>query len=195
MRVAGRAAAAVLVLWACGKGPAPSPEETPAAVSAPAPAAGTTAALVDSPPAATDFALLEREWMDALARRDAATLERLLAEEFFITGVGSTAADPVGRREEWLANAARYPWPPHEIADVRVARLGEAGDVAVVKFVLAGDYPPQSLSRAGGRLVFLVTDVWVWRDGRWQVAARHSSFPAPEEEPPPPSAVEPPGGG
>jgi hypothetical protein len=177
------AVAALLALWGCGEAP-PPPERQSAA---PSPAAAP------SGPADTDFALLEGEWMDALARRDAAALERLLAPEFFITGVGSTAADAVGGRAEWLANAARYPWPRHEIADVRVARLGERGEVAVVKLRLAGDYPPQSLSRGGGRLVFLVTDVWVWRDDRWQVAARHSSFPAPEEQAAPIGAVEAPG--
>lgn len=121
-----------------------------------------------------EFTRLERQWMDALAAKDEVTLERILAREFSIIGAGSTVDEPVAERGTWLQNALSRPWPKHEVTKVRVTR---AGDVAVVQCLLSGDYPPRSLTPEGGRLQFLITDVWVQRDGRWQVLTRHSSVP------------------
>ena len=124
----------------------------------------------------TQFTQLETKWMDALAAKDTATLEQILAKEFSIIGVGSTASDIVGDRANWLRLAVARPFPKHDITDVRVTR---AGDVAVVQCLLTADYPPKSLTPEGGRVQFLTTDVWVQREGRWQVLTRHSSLPRP----------------
>lgn len=125
-----------------------------------------------SPPT-TDFAALEQRWMDALAEKRATELEQLLASDFTIVGAGSTPGDFVGDREAWLANAKRFPWPRHEVRNVTSRVLGS---VAVVHAILQAEYPPQSITREGGKVAFLVTDVWVWRDGRWQVTNRHSNL-------------------
>lgn len=125
-------------------------------------------------PASTpDFAQLEQRWMDALAEKRVAELEQLVASDFTIVGAGSTADDPVGDRATWLSNAVRFPWPRHEVRNVRARILGDA---AVVHALLLADYPPHSITPEGGRLTFVVTDVWVWRDGRWQVTSRHSNL-------------------
>lgn len=121
-----------------------------------------------------DFARLERQWMNALAAKDEATLERIVASEFSIIGAGSQPDDLVGNRASWMRLAMSRPFPKHDVSDVRVTR---AGDVAVVQLVLTAEYPPKSLTAEGGRLQFLTTDVWVQRDGRWQVLTRHSSLP------------------
>jgi len=176
-RAALAASLSILAAIACRKKPAPPPSETvppaPAVEAAPAPP-------VVSPPAATveQFAALEVAWAGALARKDSAALARLVAPEFLITGVGSTATDPVGGREEWLRNAGLYPWPEHAVRDVRLAAA--SSDTVVVKCLWSGDYPPQSLTPEGGLVELLVTDVWTLRDGAWVVVARHSSLPRPE---------------
>jgi hypothetical protein len=126
-----------------------------------------------APPAVADFEALEQRWMDALAERQMSDLEQLLASDFTIIGVGSTPDDLVSDRAGWLANATRFPWPRHTVRHVRTKLLR---DTAVVHGVLAADYPPQSITPEGGRMTFLITDVWVWRDGRWQVTTRHSSI-------------------
>jgi len=123
-----------------------------------------------------EFTRLERQWMDALAAKDEATLQRTIATEFTIIGVGSQADDLVADRASWMRVAPLRPFPKHDISNVRVTRTG---DVAVVQCVLTADYPPKSLTPEGGRLQFLTTDVWVHRDGRWQVLTRHSSLPRP----------------
>ncbi len=122
------------------------------------------------------FGRLERQWMDALAAKDEPTLQRMLAPEFTIVGVGSTADDLAGDRASWLRVGLARPFPPHEVTHVRVTR---AGDVAVVQCVLTADYPPKSLTPEGGRVQFLTTDVWVKRGSDWQVLTRHSSLPRP----------------
>ena len=110
------------------------------------------------------FTRLERQWMDALAAKDEATLQRIMAPEFSIIGVGSQP------------DALLREFPKHDVTSVRVTRTGDA---AVVQCVLTADYPPKSLTTEGGRLQFLTTDVWVERDGHWQVLTRHSSLPRP----------------
>lgn len=121
------------------------------------------------------FQRLEQQWMDALAQRDSVLLERLLSPNFTIIGVSSPADDPVGDRPLWLRNALRFPWPRHE---VRVVHVQLVGNVAVVRCMLRGTYPPQSITPDGGTLQVLITDVWVRPHGDWQVLARHSSFPS-----------------
>jgi hypothetical protein len=129
-------------------------------------------------PSAEEFQRRETAWAQALANKDGAALERLLAPEFFITGGGSTVADPVGGRTEWLESVAKYPWPLHAVADVRVAA---AGDTAVVKCVWSGIYPANSLTPEGGVLQLLITDVWVRQGDDWVVLARHTSLPRPPQ--------------
>jgi hypothetical protein len=181
----GALVGAILLLAGCGdRAPQPAtPAPAPAPVAAAPPAGGsapsggaTGATTAAAPPAETaDFQRLEARWADALATKDRAALEGLLAPEFLVTGVGSTVGDPVGVRLEWLGNVGKYPWPRHEVLDVRVLRA--AVDVAVVKCIWRGLYPPHSLTEAGGAVSLLETDVWVWRNGRWWVVARHTSLP------------------
>jgi hypothetical protein len=121
-----------------------------------------------------EFTRLETRWMDALAGKDEATLQSLLAPEFSIIGVGSTTDQPTGDRASWLQVALARPFPRHEVSKIKVTRVGE---MAIVQFVLSATYPPKSLTPEGGRLDFLTTDVWARRNGNWQVLTRHSSLP------------------
>ena len=136
----------------------------------------TVSAQAASPAASEveEFTRLERRWMDALAAKDEATLQGIVAPEFSIVGVGSTAADLTSDRASWIRVGMARPFPRHDVSNVKVTRVG---DVAVVQFVLSGTYPPKSLTPEGGRLDFLVTDVWARRNGTWQVVTRHSSLP------------------
>ena len=116
---------------------------------------------------ARDIERVATEWMTAVVARDAATLDRVLADEFRLASSLGAFVD----RAAWLRMAL------HEVeaesfaySDVTVRAYG---DVAVM----------QSRWRQRARLrgkdwsgEGLLTDVWVWRDGRWQVVARHSSF-------------------
>ena len=124
------------------------------------------------------FLELEQGWMDALAKKDRAKLETILASEFTIVGVGSTASDMVGDRAGWLNLSGKRPWPRHEVKIIKVNKLDHT---TVVHCVLTAQYPPQSITAKGGLITFLVTDTWIERGGRWQVLSRHASLP-PEKE-------------
>lgn len=93
-------------------------------------------------------------------------LEELLAPEFtFTTGHRGTLD-----RAEWLETTqSRYVVEEHELEQVDVDLFGDA---AVVRSRLR-----QLGSMDGERrdLTYLLTDVWIRRDGRWQAVARHSS--------------------
>src|SRR5688500_14816561 len=120
------------------------------------------------------FRELELAWMDALANKDVDALEQILAKEFTIIGTGSSLEAPIATRQQWLEVGLKRPFPKHV---VRVLSAHELQDAAVVHCILTADYPPMPWIPEGGTLNFLVTDTWVYRDGRWQVVARHSSLP------------------
>ena len=120
------------------------------------------------------FLELELRWMNALADKDAALLESMLAPEFTIIGATSTLEDPVGTRENWLAVGLKRPFPRHE---VKVLGVTVIDDTAVVRATLSATYPPSSFAPEGGPVTFLVTDTWVKRANAWQVVSRHASFP------------------
>jgi hypothetical protein len=176
--------AAVTGAAGCGRSPAPAPVSAapgaapaPQTPAAPGPSAPSPPVVPAAAPSAEEFLRRETEWAQMLANKNGAALEHLLAPEFLITGVGSTVADPVGGRGEWLQSVEKYPWPIHQVSDVRIAALG---DTVVVKCVWSGVYPPDSLTTDGGALQLLVTDVWVRRGEDWVVLARHSSLPRKE---------------
>jgi len=120
--------------------------------------------------AETALPALEAQWMQAWLDKDRATCEAILADDFLLTSARGMLLD----KSAWLDGAmgpirgTSFAWD-----EVRVRSFG---DVAIVhartrQQATVGD---QDWSGA-----FLVTDVWVWRDGRWQVVSRHGTGPLP----------------
>src|SRR5688500_1909353 len=85
------------------------------------------------------FTTLERQWMDALAAKDEPTLQRLMAHAFSITGAGSTGDAPVGLRAGGIRLPPSSPFRKFSCSEVRVTSVD---DVAIVRFILCGTYPP-----------------------------------------------------
>lgn len=112
------------------------------------------------------FLDLETALFRAIHERDSDTLDALLAPEYVLRG------SPDVPREEWLKNALALCWGQADMADFRV-RQHEG--TAVVSFVLTFDQDPSTCQPA--LLRSLITDVWHQRDGRWQLAVRHSGPP------------------
>ena len=115
-----------------------------------------------------EIAQLQRDWAEAVQQRDMAALEQLLGEEFTLT-TGRKDAE-VRRRQEWL-DVTRESYEvdqwAYEEMDVRVY-----GDAAVVRSRYRQTARMGGADRTG---VYLMTDVWVRRDGRWQAVTRHIS--------------------
>lgn len=111
-----------------------------------------------------ELARLEQSWMEAVQRKDTGALERILAPEYAYTASGQ------GRwtREGWLETVAIYDIHRFEFAEIDVRPYG---DVAVVLARYRQDASVGGVARSGE---FLITDVWVTRNGSWQVVARSS---------------------
>ena len=58
---------------------------------------------------------------------------------------------------------------------MRLVKVHDKGDVAIVHGVLSGTYPLETMATEGGDLRFLITDVWIKRGAAWQVLSRHVS--------------------
>jgi ketosteroid isomerase-like protein len=113
---------------------------------------------------------LAHEWMEAGRRRDRAALEHVLAEDFLIAGwrLEGQLSDRATYVEDCLrpvdVEQASYTWDRWNVRVYGDTAL--ANGVLTMRAVVAG-------KECGG--VFLLTQVWMRRDGRWQVVACHSS--------------------
>jgi ketosteroid isomerase-like protein len=117
---------------------------------------------------------LERRWMGALQQRDASALSQLVSADF--TLVSPRLVVVAGDRDKYFQHAMRdLSLTSYDFEGLTVRLYGRT---AVVSGRLR-----QSASAAGedwgGRYLF--TDVWVGRDGAWQVVSRHTSLLPPEK--------------
>ncbi len=110
---------------------------------------------------------LERQWNEALYRKDLEVIERILADEFKATYQDGSRGD----KAKELALTAEFDQAVESaIQDEFTVRVYR--DTAVVSFTLnlVG-------FRHGQRteLTLRYTDVWIIRDGRWQCVSSHST--------------------
>ena len=117
---------------------------------------------------------VEREWCDALCRKDMAKLRSLIHPDFVLIGTRSTGAFMMGR-QEWLDAIERREVESIEL-DVRQA--------TALDQVMVGTVHAKWRLKYLGRVIedcVMLTDVWVLDDGRWQAIRRHST-PAPASD-------------
>jgi ketosteroid isomerase-like protein len=114
---------------------------------------------------------LEREWRDALCKKDMKRLESLVHEDFILIGTRSTGPFMMNR-QEWLDAIQR-----RQVDAIEVEVL----DATTAKNVMIGTVQARWRLKYLGRIIedcVVLTDVWVNEDGRWQAIRRHST-PAP----------------
>ena len=117
---------------------------------------------------------VEREWRDALCRKDMDKLKSLIHPDFVLIGTRSTGAFMMGR-QEWLDAIERREVESIEL-DVRQA--------TVLDQVMVGTVHAKWRLKYLGRVIedcVMLTDVWVLDEGRWQAVRRHST-PAPASD-------------
>ena len=104
--------------------------------------------------------LSEQQWAEASMKRDTATVERILADDF----VGLDPRGTFFRKSEELASVSKnegdYVFAKGDEVDVRFY-----GDTAVAR----GSESWKRRNGERGRYVW--TDTWIRRDGKWQVVA------------------------
>jgi ketosteroid isomerase-like protein len=117
---------------------------------------------------------LEREWRDALCKKDMEQLRSLVHEDFVLIGTRSSGPFQM-HRDEWLDAIQR-----REVDAIVI----EVRDATTVGDVMIGTIHARWRLKYLGRVIedcVLLTDVWVKDDGRWQAIRRHST-PAPAGE-------------
>lgn len=114
---------------------------------------------------------LEREWRDALCTKDMERLRALVHRDFILIGTRSSGPFMM-HRDEWLDAIQR-----REVDSIEL----QLRDSTVLETVMIGTIHARWRIKYLGRVIedcVLLTDVWVFDDGRWQAIRRHST-PAP----------------
>ena len=149
----------VFVALACGQAPpAAAPASTaPAAAPAPAPPEDVSAVITQ----------LERDWVEAIIKKDTATIDRLLAPEF--NGTSPTAHTfPKEAAIEDLKSGT-FVVESMTLDDISVNPYGNTA-VAFTSQEEKSHYGKQNTSGH-----YHWTDVWVKKDGQWQCVAAHGT--------------------
>jgi ketosteroid isomerase-like protein len=114
-----------------------------------------------------ELAKMEQDWVDAVLKRDVATVDRILADDFVATLPDGRLITKAQDIEELRSGAFSSESTTIEGVNVRVF-----GDAAVVTFEQTekSQYHGRPVS---GRTLW--TDVFVRRSGTWQIVAEHGS--------------------
>jgi ketosteroid isomerase-like protein len=122
---------------------------------------------MERPQADTEVAVAERAWMDAWQRRDMEGCAFLLADEFQL--VSARSGELFGK-EKWLALAeVAFVCRNFSFDDVQVQTYG---DIAIAHCLYRQQGSAWGRDWSG---LFRITDVWIWRENRWQAVTRHST--------------------
>jgi hypothetical protein len=108
----------------------------------------------------------QQRWMEAAARKDERVLNQILGEEYVLISARLGFVD----RESWLGMGPDYNIDEFEYLESDIHLYG-ATAVSNSRYRQRATFKGEDLS-----LAFYLTDVWVNRDGRWQVVTRHSSI-------------------
>ncbi|WP_309662038.1 nuclear transport factor 2 family protein [Sphingomonas sp.] len=111
---------------------------------------------------------LERQWRDALCAKNIDLLRSLIHADFVL--IGTRASGPFTlNRDEWLEAIQK-----RELVRIEL----EVVEATVLDQVMVGTVQAKWCVKYLGREIedsVLLTDVWVFDDGRWRVVRRHSS--------------------
>ena len=113
---------------------------------------------------------LAHEWIEAGGQRNRATLEQILADDFLIAGW--LPEGQLGDKQTYIEDCLRPVVVEQPSYKYDRWKFRIYGDIAIVNCTLE-IHALVGGSDWGG--FFLFTQVWMKRDGRWQVVACHSS--------------------
>jgi ketosteroid isomerase-like protein len=125
-----------------------------------------------SPLIEQELVKMENEWARAWQQPDPSTLEAIVSDDFTLTS--SRSKGEVMNKRQYIDTTLKLVHGDGYSFEKMKVRL--YGDTAVINahFQQTATFAGQDWSGD-----FLLTDVWVKRNGRWQVVARHSSRPMP----------------
>lgn len=108
---------------------------------------------------------LERDWAEAIVKGDAATIDRLLADDFIATlwdGKSETKAQHIE-----AVKSGAYKVESMNLDEIKVHVFG---DTAVVTLRQTEKSKTNGKDNSGW---YRFTDTWIKRNGKWQVVADH----------------------
>ena len=114
---------------------------------------------------------LEKEWMEAWIAKDIAKCKEIISDDFLL----SSARGNLINKDQWLEAAGsiivgeEFNW-----LEIRVRQYG---NTAVVN---AKTTQKAHVGNDDWSGTFLITDVWVFQNDKWQVVSRHGTGPLPE---------------
>ena len=121
----------------------------------------------------------EEQLADAKRTLDLAAIDRIYAEDVVVAGVLGEPCGKSGIMDEARLgiahrDGAKAGGTPFELLianeDIKVVAVGDTA-IANYRFVVTVKGPKRDLRRR-----YRITDVWVKRDGRWQIVAAHLAF-------------------
>ena len=128
--------------------------------------AETPATVKGVPTVEKELLMLEREWLDAYLKADAAAMSRIEADDFTITYPNGEVVTKAQETERIKASKPRTDGSLELSTEGTLVRF--YGDTAV----LTGVFIQKEKLKAEERITReRYTDVWVKRNGRWQVVA------------------------
>lgn len=112
----------------------------------------------------------EREWVQIIMRKDKLAADRILADEFRLTGPELTriSTGRAATKELWMGTLDLLDVQSFDLSDAQITVYGSA---AVVFIRATMDWSIQGRPLPSR---YRLTDLWVKRDGRWQVVTRIS---------------------
>ncbi len=105
---------------------------------------------------------VERERLDAYARADRGAFDRIVADDFTMTHSDGSISNKAQEKDVLKPSTTSKPLPALSIEDIRVRVYGDAA-VITGRLVEQGDRV--------GRVSLRFTNIYVRRQGRWQIVA------------------------
>ena len=109
---------------------------------------------------------LQQRWMQAASRKDEQVLNQILGDEYVLISARLGFVD----RESWLGMGPECNIEDFEYLESDIHVYGDTA-VSNSRYRQEATFKDEDVS-----VVFYLTDVWVEREGRWQVVTRHSSI-------------------
>jgi hypothetical protein len=115
----------------------------------------------------------EADWADLAVRNNPGLTERILADDY----VGVNSDTVVRDKAKMVALANEKPSGTYVSSKLDYVHYRHFGDTVIAQ-------GGESLQRKDGKpgLSLIWTDVWMWRDGKWQVVASQDSVLPPEKK-------------
>ena len=116
----------------------------------------------------------EEDWAKLAVKANPGLMERILAEDY----VGVTSQNDVRDKKEYLKSQAAEKYTGTFVsAKLDYVNYRHFGDTVLAQGA-------ESIKRADGSpdLRLIWTDVWMWRDGKWQVVASQDNVVPPDKK-------------